>query len=118
VTVGLDAAALAAFRRRLDERRAELTALIAEGRRADVPVSPDTAIGRLTRQDALQQQQMSAELRRRYEQELVRVQKALHAIDEGTYGICQRCEEPIAAARLHAMPHATLCVECAERQSA
>jgi DnaK suppressor protein len=46
------------------------------------------------------------------------VQKALHAIDEGTYGICQRCEEPIAAARLHAMPHATLCVECAERQAA
>ena len=113
----LDAASLAGFRRRLQERRDELTALIAQGRRADQPVSPDKAIGRLTRQDALQQQQMSAALVRRYEQELNRVQSALRAIDAGTYGLCQRCGEPIAAARLNAMPYASQCVRCAGTQS-
>ena len=118
MATGLDAAFLSAMRRRLEERRAELTGLIADGRRSDQPVSPDPAIGRLTRQDALQQQQMSAELARRYEQELVRVRNALQAIEDGTYGICQRCGEPIAAARLTAMPHASLCVRCADRQSA
>jgi DnaK suppressor protein len=112
-----DPAALGGFRRRLEERRDELTALIAEGRRADQPVSPDKAIGRLTRQDALQQQQMSAALVRRNEQELHRVQRALHAIDAGTYGLCQRCGSPIAAARLQAMLYASLCVHCADRQS-
>lgn len=43
------------FRPRLEARRAELTRSIEEGRRADQPVSPDKAIGRLTRQDAIQQ---------------------------------------------------------------
>lgn len=105
------------FRPRLEARRAELTRSIEEGRRADQPVSPDKAIGRLTRQDAIQQQQMAAELTRRHEQELLRVEYALRAIEAGTYGICQRCEEPIALARLDAMPYATLCVRCAERQS-
>lgn len=107
---------LAAFRQRLEARRTELAKLIAEGKADDEPVSPDKAIGRLTRQDALQQQQMAAALVRRYEQELVRVDTALRAIEEGTYGLCQRCGEPIATARLEAMSHATLCVRCAERQ--
>jgi DnaK suppressor protein len=109
-----DATALAAFRGILEARRDELRSLIDQGRRADAPVAPDKAIGRLTRQDALQQQQMAAELIRRYEQELTRVQRALQAIDDGTYGLCQRCGEPIAPARLHAMPHASLCVPCAD----
>jgi DnaK suppressor protein len=113
----LDASSLARFRRRLEERQTQLTTLIAEGRRSDRPVSPDKAIGRLTRQDALQQQQMSAELMRRYGQELIRVQNAIRAIEGGTYGLCQRCGNPIAAARLNAMPDASLCVQCAGRPS-
>lgn len=105
------------FRTRLEIRRAELTQLLAAGRWSDRPVSPDKAIGRLTRQDALQQQQMAAELMRRSEQELLRVEHALRAIEQGTYGVCQRCEEPIAVARLNATLFATLCVRCAEQRS-
>jgi DnaK suppressor protein len=104
-------------RQRLEARCDELTELIAAGHRDDQPVSPDKAIGRLTRQDALQQQQMSAELIRRHERERVQVQAALRAMDEGTYGVCQRCEAPIGPARLHAMPHARLCIGCAEAAS-
>lgn len=117
MAAALDASSLAGFRLRLEERRSELKALIEDGHRADQPVSPDRAIGRLTRQDALQQQEMSAELIRRYERELVQVQKALGTIDEGTYGLCQRCGEPIASARLNAMLHASRCVQCADQQS-
>lgn len=102
------------FRTRLEARREELAHLIAAGRRSEQPVSPDRAIGRLTRQDALQQQQMATELTRRYEQELMRVEHALRAIEQGTYGVCQRCGQPIAVARLNAMPFAVSCVRCAE----
>jgi DnaK suppressor protein len=116
VASSFDPAILDGLRRRLEERRDELTTLIAEGHRADQPVSPDSAIGRLTRQDALQQQQMAAALIRRYEQELVRVRNALQAIAAGTYGLCQRCGEPIAVARLNALPYASQCVHCAGRQ--
>ena len=44
--------------------------------------------------------------------ELQAVNRALEDIDAGRYGICQECEEPIANARLKAMPFTTRCVAC------
>ena len=41
------------------------------------------------------------------------VDDALARIEDGTYGICTRCGEPIAAGRLEARPTATTCVGCA-----
>jgi DnaK suppressor protein len=46
------------------------------------------------------------------EQHLARVEAALKRIDEGTYGTCENCGQPIAADRLEAMPWATLCIDC------
>ncbi len=43
---------------------------------------------------------------------LAMVEKALDAIEEGTYGLCVSCGKPIAAARLKALPFARLCIEC------
>jgi DnaK suppressor protein len=80
------------------------------------PVAPDKAIGRLTRQDAMQAQQMSLELRRRQKQQLQQVEQALKRIGDGTYGLCLRCEEEIGAARLKARPEAGLCLRCADRR--
>ena len=37
------------------------------------------------------------------------------ACSEGEYGICQECSEPIAPARLRAMPEVTNCVRCQDR---
>lgn len=42
-----------------------------------------------------------------------RTERAIAKLDEGTYGNCDGCGEPIAPARLAAMPDATLCVACA-----
>lgn len=39
---------------------------------------------------------------------------ALKQIEEGTYGVCEECDEPIAMARLMAFPATTLCVKCKE----
>ena len=44
---------------------------------------------------------------------LARTERALAKLDEGTYGICDGCGEPIPAARLRAMPDGVLCVTCA-----
>jgi DnaK suppressor protein len=43
---------------------------------------------------------------------------ALHRIDQGTYGVCPECEEPISAKRLDAVPWARYCVKCQERVAA
>jgi RNA polymerase-binding transcription factor len=44
---------------------------------------------------------------------LARTERALAKLDDGTYGICDACGEPIAPARLRALPDSVLCVACA-----
>jgi len=46
------------------------------------------------------------------------VEEALDRLDSGDYGICLRCESPIPAKRLAALPWARLCVPCQEREGA
>jgi RNA polymerase-binding transcription factor DksA len=46
-------------------------------------------------------------------QQIAIIRAALKRLDEGTYGICVTCGEPIAKARLDALPHAVQCIECA-----
>jgi DnaK suppressor protein len=41
------------------------------------------------------------------------VERALRKLDEGTYGICDRCGRLIGEARLEARPWSVLCVDCA-----
>lgn len=40
------------------------------------------------------------------------IDRALRRMDAGTYGVCERCGEPIPAERLAALPSASLCVKC------
>ncbi len=40
------------------------------------------------------------------------IDNALRQAEDGRYGICERCGEPIDPARLEVVPEATLCVQC------
>ncbi len=104
---------LARFRAILLALRQELAEARDGNRENTAPVSPDAAIGRLTRQDAMQSQQMALELERRNRQRLAQVEAALQRIDDGSYGLCTRCDEEISAARLAVKPEAHQCVRCA-----
>jgi DnaK suppressor protein len=46
------------------------------------------------------------------------IEEALARIDKGTYGVCRDCGEPIAPARLNAIPWTRVCIACKEKQSA
>ena len=48
---------------------------------------------------------------------LERTDRALAKLDAGTYGICDRCGQPIAERRLEAMPDSVLCVACAANEA-
>ncbi|MFN2165391.1 MAG: TraR/DksA family transcriptional regulator [Anaerolineae bacterium] len=50
------------------------------------------------------------------EQLLSQVKGALARFDKGTYGICEHCGQDIDPARLEALPYATLCLRCQQRQ--
>ena len=47
---------------------------------------------------------------------LDQVERALKKIEEGTYGVCASCGKSIEAARLKALPHASLCISCKRKE--
>lgn len=96
---------------RLEGLVEELEALLALSREGTRPVALDqAAVGRISRVDAIQQQQMAASGRRRAEARLRLVRAALANED---YGACRRCDEPIGYGRLTARPETSHCVDCA-----
>ena len=46
------------------------------------------------------------------------IEEALWRIEKGTYGLCRDCAEPIAEARLNAIPWTRVCITCKEKQNA
>ena len=77
------------------------------------PVKLEGVMGRVSRGDAMQVQQLALEMKRRRKERLQRVQTAFQRIEQGTYGLCGRCQKPIDEARLDAFPEIVLCVRCA-----
>lgn len=76
-----------------------------------------TRQGRLSRQDALMQQEMAKETERRRGVDRQRIEAALKRMEGDDYGFCLGCDEPIAAKRLALDPAVATCIKCASRAS-
>ena len=92
--------------------RGELERLLVSTSESARPVELEQPIGRVSRIDAIAQQQMAKASRSSLEARLRLINAALVAIDEGEYGICQQCGECIAFARLKAAPGTRFCLPC------
>ena len=64
---------------------------------------------------AYERQHVAAQIDQARDQ-LAAAQAALDRLRSGSYGICERCGQRIAAERLEARPTAATCVACASRQ--
>ena len=103
------------FRSLLLERKQALLKADETGGEAEQVVELDQArVGRLSRMDAMQAQAMSLETGRLRRLTLVKIDAALARIEEGDFGECFECGEPINPKRLEADSTATLCINCAE----
>jgi DnaK suppressor protein len=76
------------------------------------PVELSTPIGRLSRMDAIQQQEMTKAGRSTLERNLLQTRASLEAYRKGDYGYCRSCEAPISYRRLKARPEAPFCLSC------
>lgn len=76
-------------------------------------VSPDKGLGRLSRMEAMQDQQMILELRRRQKRRKLHVINALDRLETGDFGKCLYCGAKIADERLDAFPEVQTCISCA-----
>ena len=79
------------------------------------PISPDDAIGRISRMDAINNKSVVDAALRTKRAKLTKLNVALAKIDDEKFGNCAMCNNPIQPMRLMFMPESTRCVRCASR---
>jgi DnaK suppressor protein len=47
--------------------------------------------------------------------QIAQIKQAIARIDDGKYGICEVCDEPIGKERMEALPYSTMCIRCASQ---
>jgi RNA polymerase-binding protein DksA len=114
---------IGSFRRRLLEERKRVVGAI-DNIHAENPGSIADETEELSFQDnhlgdvatATFDREMASTLEDNSTHLLGEIDAALERIDNGTYGVCERCGNPIGAERLEALPWATLCIEDKRKQ--
>jgi DnaK suppressor protein len=108
----LTQAQLNEFKADLEALKKSLRNLLESSRESAQAVSPDSAIGRLTRMDAIQQQNMVKANRESYRLRLMQAEQALRLWANDEYGYCRRCDELIEYRRLKVLPETPFCLQC------
>jgi len=79
---------------------------------AAAAVEPDKGLGRLSRMEAMQDQQLVMEMRRRKKRQLADVKSAISRLEMGNYGTCIFCGKEISPERLAVTPEVQTCMRC------
>lgn len=101
------------FKIRLESIIEEINSTLAQADPSADSITPDRAIGRLTRMEAIQAKSIIDEGRRRLKSRLNMVERALVEIGDENFGMCTRCGQAIPMGRLEIVPETRLCVSCA-----
>jgi DnaK suppressor protein len=106
----------AALRSAVDEAIAQTSDEVARLAPELEPIAPDCCLGDLTRTELMGEQRIYAQAYEVAMRRLNRLRYARTRIEQGSFGCCEACGEPIAPARLTLMPETTLCVDCANEK--
>ncbi|MCS5636424.1 MAG: TraR/DksA C4-type zinc finger protein [Myxococcota bacterium] len=90
----------------------ELSLLAALSKAESAPVDLDQPIGRISRMDAIAQQNIAKANRRSTQMRIQRIQSAIVRIAVGEYGSCLLCGEMIGFLRLKVQPESPFCILC------
>ena len=83
----------------------------------DTVILDQSSVGRLSRMDAMQAQQMALAASRRREMQADQIEGGLRRVESTEFGTCFYCEEEIDFKRIEADPTITRCLKCASRES-
>jgi DnaK suppressor protein len=90
----------------------ELSLLVELGEGESAPVDLDQPIGRISRMDAIAQQNIAKANRRSSQIRIQRIKAAIQRIAVGEYGGCLICGELIGFQRLKVQPESPFCILC------
>jgi DnaK suppressor protein len=79
---------------------------------AAAAVEPDKGLGRLSRLEAMQDQQLVMEMRRRKKRQLAEIKSAISRLEMGNYGSCIFCGKEISPERLEVSPETQTYMRC------
>ena len=100
------------YRNSLEQILREAEKYLESSTDAAAAVEPDKGLGRLSRMEAMQDQQLVMEMRRRKKRQLADVKSAISRLETVNYGICIFCGKEISPERLAVTPEAQTCVSC------
>lgn len=104
------------FKKILESEREKLLKIAQETTRERRKTDEEDLMDDIDLASSEQDQSMTYRMRDRERNLIKKIDKALAKIEEGTYGTCENCEEPIGIKRLEARPVAELCITCKEEQ--
>lgn len=78
------------------------------------PISPENAIGRVSRMDAINNKSVVEAALRKAEEKFNKLKLVLDKINDADFGLCMRCGNPIPIGRILLMPQSRNCVRCAQ----
>jgi DnaK suppressor protein len=79
------------------------------------PISPENAIGRVSRMDAINNKSVNEAALRNLTNKLALLEAALQRVNQQSFGLCISCNQPIPIQRILLMPQSNRCVNCASR---
>jgi DnaK suppressor protein len=112
----MDNVQLQKFREALEAKRTEIIRRAEQTLQQDMSLDTDDFPDEMDLASSEYLQAFTFRLRGREKVFLSKIQKALERIDNGTFGVCEECDEPISPKRLEARPETTLCIRCKEDQ--
>jgi DnaK suppressor protein len=101
------------IRQLLEAKYEKLIKQIAELKDLVIPEALDSAVGRVSRMDAINNRSINEAALRKKSIQLDSIQNALSKIDKPEFGICVRCGKTIPKERILFMPESKVCVDCA-----
>jgi len=99
---------------KIDEEISKTSVLIEEYKELTKPISPDCAIGRISRMDAINNKSVAEASLRQAENKLNSLHRVLSQIDTDDFGVCLKCKQQIPLGRILIRPQSLLCVNCAQ----